>query len=410
MSERRNTHGMTTFPELLRTLRMDAGMSLAKLAQHVHYDRTSLAHFETGRRPAPLEVAEAADEALNADGRLVAVWHREDQERREAAAAHRIRAAALAMSRDLTALADLDISELQEGVSATAVDYLASPPAPMMDRAHVLRGEAFERIRSGHHRPADRSDLYVAAGRLSGVLSYALLDMGDATEAIEHATAAGRCAEFAGDAELSAWVSGTKSLIARFQGDYGRALEYVRDGYQWVGAGHGTGEARLRCGEAQCLANLGDSRSANAALDGAELARERIRRPDSLEGLFGFSRAKQSYYAGSSLIWLQGGHDAERAEREALEAIALWQSGPVEERSLDDERLAYIYLATARVQLDDVEGAAEALTPVLSLPEEDQISWIVKRMERVAGMLGAPRYAGNQTASETVEKINALAA
>jgi transcriptional regulator with XRE-family HTH domain len=401
---------MTTFPELLRTLRMDAGMSLAKLAQQVHYDRTSLHNFESGRRTAPLEVAELADEVLRADGRLMEAWQREDLQRREAAATHRVRAAALAMTRDLTALADLDIAELQDGVAVTAVDYLASPPGPMMDRAHVLRGEAFERIRSGHHRPADRSDLYVAAGRLSGVLSYALLDMGDSEEALEHATAAGRCAEFAGDAELAAWVAGTKSLIARFQGDYGRALEYVRDGYQWVGAGHGTGEARLRCGEAQCLANLGDSRAANQALDGAEAARERIRRPDSLEGLFGFSRAKQCYYAGSSLIWLQGGHDAERAQREALDAIALWQSGPVEERSLDDERLAHIYLATARVQLDDVEGAADALIPVLSLPVEEQISWIVKRMDRVAGMLGAPRYAGNQTASETVEQINALAA
>jgi transcriptional regulator with XRE-family HTH domain len=401
---------MTTFPELLRTLRMQAGLSLAGLAQHVHYDRTSLHHYETGRRPAPLEVAEAADEVLRADGRLVQAWERDDLERRQAAATHRVRAAALAMSRDLTALADLDISELQDGVSVTAVDYLASPPGPMVDRAHVLRGEAFERLRSGHHRPQDRSDLYVAAGRLSGVLSYALLDMGDAEQALEHATAAGRCAEFAGDAELAAWVAGTKSLIARFQGDYGRALEFVRDGYQWVGHGQGTGEARLRCGEAQCLANLGDSRAANSALDAAEDARERIRRPDTLSGLFGFSQAKQSYYAGSSLIWLQGGHDAERASREAVTAIELWQSGPADERSLDDERLAHIYLATARVQLDDVEGAADAIRPVLSLPVEEQISWIVKRADRLAGMLSAPRYAGNRTAEETVEAINALAA
>ena len=401
---------MTTFPELLRERRMAAHMSLADLALRVRYDRTSLHHYETGRRPTPLSVAEAADEATGANGALVAQWHREDRDRREAAAAHRTRAAALAMSRDLTALADLDIGELQDGVSATAVDYLGTAPGPMMDRAHLLRGEAFERLRSGHHRPQDRSDLYVAAGRLSGVLSYALLDMGDAEEALEHATAAGRCAEFAGDAELAAWVAGTKSLIARFQGDYGRALEYVRDGYQWVGHGQGTGEARLRCGEAQCLANLGDSRAANAALDAAEEARDRIRRPDTIDGLFGFSRAKQSYYAGSSLIWLEGGHDADRAAREATAAIELWESGPEAERSLDDERLAHIYLATARVQLDDVEGAADAIGPVLSLPVEDQISWIVKRADRLAGMLSAPRYAGNSTAEETVEAINALAA
>jgi tetratricopeptide (TPR) repeat protein len=400
---------MTTFPELLRAERMAAGMSLGKLAEHLHYDRTSVHGFETGRRHAPLCVAEKADAALKTGGRLVEAWHGDDAARREAAAAHRIRAAALAMSRDLTALADLDIAELQEGVAATAVDYLASPPGPMMDRAHVLRAESFERIRSGHYRPADRSDLYVTAGRLSGVLAYALLDLGDPAEAFEHAVAAGRCAECAGDAELSAWVAGTKSLISRFQGDYGRALDHVRDGYQWVGGGHGTGEARLRCGEAQCLANLGDSRAANAALDGAEHARERIRREDSLNGLFGFSRAKQSYYAGSSLIWLQGGHDAERAAREAEAAIQLWQSGPEEERSLDDERLAHIYLATARVQLDDVEGAAEAIRPVLSLPLEEQISWIVKRADRLSGMLSAPRYAGNQTAIEIIAAITALA-
>ncbi|MET8746393.1 helix-turn-helix domain-containing protein [Streptomyces sp. NPDC004728] len=401
---------MTTFPELLRELRLLARVSMPEFALRVHYDRTSLHHFESGRRTAPFDLAEKADEVLGADGCLVAAWLREDEARREAAAAHRTRAAALAMSNDLSALADLDIAALQEGVEATAVDYLGSPPAPMMDRAHVLRADAFERIRSGHHRSADRSDLYVAAGRLSGVLAYALLDMGDPDEALAHAGAAGRCAEYAGDAELAAWVAGTKSLIARFQGDYGQALEYVRDGYQWVGSGHGTGEARLRCGEAQCLANLGNSRAANDALDGADEARARMRHGDSLGGLFGFSQAKQSYYAGSSLIWLQGGHDAERAAREATAAIELWQAGPTAERSLDDERLAHIYLATAQVQLDDVEGAAEAIRPVLSLPVEEQISWIVKRADRLAGMLGAPRYAGNRTAAETVAAINALAA
>jgi hypothetical protein len=158
------------------------------------------------------------------------------------------------------------------------------------------------------------------------------------------------------------------------------------------------------------LATLGDSQAANTALDGAEDARARIRRPDSLGGLFGFSAAKQSYYAGSSLIWLDGGHDAERAAREATAAIGMWQAGPDEERSLDDERLAHVYLATARVQLGDVEGAAEAIGPILSLPIEEQISWIIKRADRLASMLSAPRFQGNQTAEETVQAIKELAA
>ncbi|MEU6054201.1 helix-turn-helix transcriptional regulator [Streptomyces xanthochromogenes] len=401
---------MTTFPELLSALHDESGMSLSELAAHLHYDRSAVHHWKTGRRTAPRVVAERADAALGGDGELVEAWVRDDERRRQEAALHRVRAAAAAMSRDLCALSSFDTAELEDGVAATAVDYLSTPPSQMTERAHVLRTEALERIRSGHYRRADRSDLYVAAGRASGVLAYAVLDMGDPEEALLHASAAGECAARAGDAELGAWVAGTKSLISRFQGDYGQALTFIREGYQFVGAGHGTGEARLLCGEAQCLANLGDSRAANAALNAAENARERIRRGDSLEGLFGFSRAKQAYYAGSSLIWLDGGHDAERAAREASSAIAQWQGGPTSERSLDDEHLAHIYLATARVQLDDVEGAADAIGPVLSLPVEEQISWIVKRMDRLSGMLSAPRYAGNRTAIETVESINALAA
>lgn len=401
---------MPTFAEQLRSRRLEAGMSLTDLAERTGYDRTYFAHAERGRRPATEPFATAADAALNANGALYEAWKREDVVRRQEAATHRTRAAALAISRDLCAMADLDIAELHAGVEATAVDYLGSPPAPMMDRAHALQAEVAERLRSGHHRPQDRSDLYVTAGRLSGVLAYAVLDMDAPDEALAHVAAASRCADYAGDAELAAWAAGTRSLIRRFMGDYGLALDAIRDGYQHVGSGHGTGEARLRCGEAQCLANLGNSRAANAALDGAEDARARIRRPDSLGGLFGFSAAKQAYYAGSSLIWLEGGHDAERAEREALAAIDMWQAGPESERSLDDERLAHIYLATARVQLGDVEGAAEAIEPVLSLPLEDQISWIVKRADRVAGMLSAPRFQGNRTAQEMVEAIRELAA
>ncbi|MFK8851206.1 multiprotein-bridging factor 1 family protein [Streptomyces sp. Ac-502] len=401
---------MPTFPEQLRTRRLKAGLSLADLAERTHYNRSYLHHVESGRRPANEHVAAKTDVALNADGALYTAWERDDAVRRRDAALRRTRAAALAISRDLCSLADLDIGELHAGVEETAVDYLSTAPAPMMDRAHTLQAEAYERIRSGHHRPQDRSDLYVTTGRLSGVLAYALLDIGEPGEALNHAAAAARCAECAGDAELAAWVAGTRSLIARFMGDYGLALEFARDGYQWVGGGNGTAEARLRCGEAQCLANLGNSVAANAALDSAEEARGRIRRPDELGGLFGFSVAKQRYYAGSSLIWLDGGHDAERAEREATAAIELWQASAPEERSLDDERLAHVYLATARVQLGDVEGAAAAVRPVLSLPVEDQISWIVKRMDRLSSMLSAPRFQGNRTAAETVEAIKQLAA
>ncbi|MFI1018920.1 helix-turn-helix domain-containing protein [Streptomyces sp. NPDC020965] len=403
-------YAMLNFSGELRRRRREAGLSLGELAERTHYDRCHLHHVESGRRAATGPLAEAVDGALCANGELLEAWQRDHRLRREAAASRQTRAAALAASQDLGALVEIDIAELHAGAVETAIDYLAARPGPMMNRAHALRDEALGRVRSGRHRPSELTDLYRTVGRLSGILAYALLDMGNPREAMQHAVAAGRCAAFAGDTGLAAWVAGTQSLIARFQGDFDLALHYARGGLRRAGSRQGTGEARLRCGEAQCLANLGDSRGANRALNAAEDARDRMREPDSDAGLFGFSRAKQCYYAGSSLIWLGGGRDAHRAVRETVAAIGIWRVAPVAERSLDDERLAQVYLATARAQLGEVEGAAEAVRPVLSLPAEDRISWIVKRVDRLAGMLSAPRYDGNRTAAETVEAIRALGA
>jgi tetratricopeptide (TPR) repeat protein len=398
-----------TFGQLMRALRCAAGLSFGQLAEQVRYDRSYLHHVESGRKAGERALAETLDTALRADGKLIEAWDREETSRAKQAATRRTLAASLATTRDLMELAELDLDDLHAGVEETAVDYLAAPPAPMLHRANALRTDALRRLKHRHHRPTERADLYLIAGRLSGILAYAALDLGSPQAAHEHAAAAGRCAEYAGDDELAAWTAGTQSLIARFQGDYGRAADFIEAGFQHVGDGTGTGEARLLCGRAQCAANLGDSATANRALDQADDARARIRRPDSHNGLFGFTIAKEHYYAGSSLIWLQGGRDARRAAASAESAIHLWQQGPADERSLDDEHLARIYAATAYVQLGEIEAAIAHLQPVLSLPPEQQISWILKRMIRVADILTA-RYPTDPAAADTIEAIRTLTA
>jgi tetratricopeptide (TPR) repeat protein len=225
------------------------------------------------------------------------------------------------------------------------------------------------------------------------VLAYAALDLGDSKAALTHAEAAWVCAERAQDNELRAWVRGTQSLIARFDGDYDQAMSYVLDGLRY--GTPGTGKLRLLCGYAQCHANLGDSHGTNHALDLALVERERVSTADSVRGIFEFSEAKQHYYAGSSLIWLDGGPDAERAAREAAEAINLWTHEPVETRSLDDEALAHVYQGTAHLQLGQLDAATHAVRPILDLPAERQISWIRKRLARFAGMLRDEPYTGS---------------
>ena len=71
-------------------------------------------------------------------------------------------------------------------------------------------------------------------------------------------------------------------------------------------------------------------------------------RSDSVEGVFGFSQAKEAYYSGSSLMWLPEKRALQIAADRSAVAIEAWQHEPVEQRSLDDEALAHLYRATVQ--------------------------------------------------------------
>jgi hypothetical protein len=214
-------------------------------------------------------------------------------------------------------------------------------------------------------------------------------------------------ADFAGDNELRAWVRGTQSLVARFEKRYELAEAFVEDGLKF--AGSGTSEIRILCGAAQCAANLGDGESALTYIEQARRAPENAGH-DSLEGLFGFSPAKQSYYSASSLMWLPGKPALQVAEASALDAIAAWEHEPVEQRSLDDEALAHVYLATARLKLGEIEGAMESVRPIMELPEERQISWIRKRIADLADVLDDDKFHGSTPATDARDELRAFGA
>jgi transcriptional regulator with XRE-family HTH domain len=387
------------FSALQRELRRSRGMSLRDLANAIHYNRSYISNVEAGKRLPEKTFAELADRELRAGGKLLSCWQSADEERRSRGKVHRT---LLTASQESEFLAALDADEIDSEpvggiIEHLAITYLNTPPAPMLTQAAQLRSTVVKTLRS-YERPAPLEVEYlIAAGRLSGVLSYAALDLGASRDARLHAAAAFNCAERAGDSELAAWARGTQGLIARFDGNFDQSLKLVREGYRKY-AGKGTSAPRLLCGEAQSLANLGDSAGTNDALIKAAESRDKVRTKDSLDGLFSFSEAKQRYYASSSLIWLDELENSQRAAHEASKAIEIWGNSPMSERSLDDEALAHIYWATALVKLGEVDGAATVLRPIFDLPPERRISWIAKRMQRVGDMLNTQRYSRSPVA------------
>jgi tetratricopeptide (TPR) repeat protein len=242
-------------------------------------------------------------------------------------------------------------------------------------------------------------------GLLSAICSQACLDLGYPEEAMTQARASFMMGELVGHDGLRAWVLGTRSLIARFEGRYDEALSYARRGLQY--ATGGTSLVRLRCGEGQTLAHMGDATNAIDALNLAKDAREHVNSTDVTDGLFSFSEAKQTYYSGSSLQWLSGGKNAKAAEAESVRAIQMFQEATPGNRS-GDELLAHVYLGNSRLTLGEIEGSMEALRPVLDLPVPERNAWQRKRMNQIASRLQKAGFSNSRLAVSARDEISSF--
>jgi hypothetical protein len=109
-------------------------------------------------------------------------------------------------------------------------------------------------------------------------------------------------------------------------------------------------------------------------------------------------------------MWLPDVSALQRAVRDSGEAIALWEHEGEQFRSLDDEALAHVYMATARLKrLGEIEGAMDAVRPIIELPPERQISWIHRRVSELSALLDDPRFAKSHTAAEAYEELRIYA-
>ena len=304
----------------------------------------------------------------------------------------------------LTTVPDaVDFDVLLESVVKLGASYTVSPPLRMLRQGLGLRSELMRRMTVGALRPRQLADLYLALGRVSGVISYAALDLGSAASAAIHSAVVWRMAELAGDDELRAWARGTQSLIARFSREFVRAQLYAEDGLKY--AGTDTSRRRLLCGAAQCAGNLGDAARTYKLIESARGCGQ-VGEPDSADGIFGFPPAKQEYYAASSLMWLPDERSLTEAANSVSTAIEIWQQGPDRTHAVDDEVLAHIYLATVRLKLGQIDGSMEAMAPAMRLPDERKTSWMRRRVADIRRVLDGERFSGSGAAVAARQKLS----
>ncbi|MEU4296666.1 hypothetical protein [Kitasatospora aureofaciens] len=268
----------------------------------------------------------------------------------------------------------------------------------------------FRLLEHGRVKPLQARELYLLAGITSGMLAKASHDLGNPSAAMMQARTAFVCADNADHHAMRAWVRSLQSLISYWAGRPGEAADYAALGQSAAGDVRGTTSVWLACLSARAHSLLGDGEGTRTAVQQAEDARAAVE-PDDLDafgGIMTFPVPRQLYYVAEATVQL--GEDPALGESQSEAAVTAYRDASEDEWAFGDEAGAQTDLALARIARGEVEGAAEAVRPVLDLPIEQRNFGIVSSAQRVHAALSADGRRNGIVGVDLQQEIEAFTA
>jgi len=154
---------------------------------------------------------------------------------------------------------------------------------------------------------------------------------------------------------------------------------------------------------------MGNADDAQAAIQRAEMTWADVRSDelDELGGICTFSRARQLYYSADAYAWLPG--HSEIAENYSTAAVDAYADPSGSDWAFGDQAGAYASLAIARLGHGEIDGANEAIGPILALAPDRRINGVVHSALRVHDALRRPETPNSTGVAATREAIEAFA-
>ncbi|RJQ81851.1 XRE family transcriptional regulator [Pseudonocardiaceae bacterium YIM PH 21723] len=261
---------------------------------------------------------------------------------------------------------------LSDEVRELAREFQRMPLAQILGRV-IRTQEAVLSSLDQKQKPVNARRLYFLASVLGGMLAYAGGDVGKPQVAMSHARTAFMWAEYADHNGLRGWIRGIQSYLCYWTNQPREAIRYAQSGAQYLPAQRGTVRPWLIANEARAWASLGDAeRTKELILRATHIAEHLV--PDELDefgGICTFGTPKLLYYAGRALAGLPGEPDAARDY--AGRAVEAYRQVDQDDWDFSCQADSHLSLAIARARGGELDGVAEALGPVLSLPPEQRI-------------------------------------
>lgn len=318
----------------------------------------------------PASALLAAPDPTEAPGALAStISESELQMTAQDAAGHASDAAAQAVS-------DLTIDQIEDDTKALARSYHARTPGEVYERGTELM-KAARSLLDRTQRTRQRSRLFLVSGQIAAILASVSFDLGSLTSAVQLARTAALYGEVVEDGPLQAYAGGALAYLAYWDGRPADALRFVRQAQQREGLGD-TARTRLATIEARAHAHLGDPQSTIRTIDSLDGGRgETDALHDGIAGEFGMPADRVSMSHATSYLVAKEFSRAELAAEEALRIVA---SVPKAQRSRATMAKARVELSRVRLFRSDLDGAAEALAPVLALETRWRTAGLLERI------------------------------
>ncbi|MEV2256520.1 hypothetical protein AB0I94_39295 [Streptomyces sp. NPDC050147] len=288
---------------------------------------------------------------------------------------------------DRERVGDDTLGLLDDEVRRLVAEYPREPLSTVWPDLLETQDQVFRLLEGGRVRPSQLRDLNVAGAVLSFLVAKGFHDMQDPHEALTMTRVAAACARDAEHPGLIALTDGLKSLIAYWSGKPADAYHYASKGAEIAPGNHGTAGLWLLGLQGRAAGVLGDVETVRTVSQRAAHRREHVV-PDDLDelgGLFTYTREKQLYYTvEASTLLGQGG---EQLSAQAEEAVMGFRDPSAPSWAFGDLAGARCDLALVRLFSGDVEGAAEAMRPVLDLPASYRNNGIIVSALRVRNSL-----------------------
>lgn len=295
----------------------------------------------------------------------------------------------LAMWVEQTNVGDATIGILADNARRLVNDYSHKPPVPILQETLGLYRRTSDLIRGGRQYLKQTRDLYIVAGQLLAFLSWVSSDLGQPGAADTYASSGWALAEQTDHNALRVMVLIAQSKNAFWENRLHQAAHYARQGLEF--APMTSARVLLACQLGDAYQALGDIERAREAHDLVARARDEINESDEFKGIWACGPARQANYA----LWAHlGAADPHAALAAAEAAEAAYAAG--DDWAYGTWAQIRIGSANAHLMAGQLDGAVDALTPILEMRTEERLATLSARLASFAVALdGSRRYLGS---------------